>query len=300
MRDLEYDRFGPWILEISEKDPMPPVFAPHVNRDEEPIFAFKVPVRAERRDLRPGMHMYDYVVCLYENDLQIFERNGDVVTGTTIPYTGIVAIQYQEDLLEGGLDLQVQERCYSLPFNTVSTGVIEKLIGLIRSRYLPDGEDTVISRDTLESHLPEDMSFYFAGILSAKTVSEPDMVFQAYQPELRRSSIETNFWKRLFYGATDKRLLESMYFSNGKELEVVGRGRTWRYRWQVAYGRRTLYVPLRNITGYRRSPDTGNPGIMIDTYTTRGSTYSYSYAAENTVYNDLAERIFAEGLPGGN
>ena len=132
------------------------------------------------------------------------------------------------------LDMHVQDRTYSLTFNTVSTGVIEKLIGLVRNRYLPGGDDTGKGRDSRESDLPEDMSFYFAGILSAKTVSEPDMVFHAYQPELRRSTIEKNSWKRLFYGATDKRLLESMFFSNGGELEVVGRGRTRRYHWQVA------------------------------------------------------------------
>lgn len=300
MRDQEYDRFGPWILEISEKDTMPPVFIPHVNRDEEAIFAFKVPVRAERRDLRPGMHMYDYVVCLYENDLQVFERTGDEVAGTTIPYTGIVAIQYQEDLLDGVLDLQTRERNYSLPFNTVSTGIIEKLIGLVRKRYLPDGGDTVPSRDVREADLPENMSFYYAGMLSAKTVSEPDMVFQAYQPELRRSSIETNFWKRLFYGATDKRLLESMFFSNGNEMEVVGRGRAWRYRWQVVYGHKTLYIPLKNINRFERTPDPDNPSIVVDTFAADSTSYAFSHTAENTLFDDLAGHLFPTGIPGKN
>ena len=36
-RDPEYDRFGPWVIEIGDEDPPPPLFVPHLTRSEAPL-----------------------------------------------------------------------------------------------------------------------------------------------------------------------------------------------------------------------------------------------------------------------
>ena len=38
----EYDRFGPWAVEVSEEDPMPRLFEPHVTRREVPLLSLKI------------------------------------------------------------------------------------------------------------------------------------------------------------------------------------------------------------------------------------------------------------------
>ncbi|RKX93863.1 MAG: hypothetical protein DRP59_01775 [Spirochaetes bacterium] len=62
MNTLEYDRFGPCIVEISEEDPFPPLFLPYLKGDESSLFSIKIPRREERRNLEPGMNLYDYVL----------------------------------------------------------------------------------------------------------------------------------------------------------------------------------------------------------------------------------------------
>ncbi len=37
MGNPEYDRFGPWIIEISALDPPPPLFQPYLTRQETPL-----------------------------------------------------------------------------------------------------------------------------------------------------------------------------------------------------------------------------------------------------------------------
>ena len=78
----EYDRFGPWAVAISDDDPPPPLFEPLIER-REPMLAIKIPRSVERRNARPGMDLYDYLVCLYEHDLVILARAEDGVSVAT-------------------------------------------------------------------------------------------------------------------------------------------------------------------------------------------------------------------------
>ena len=62
MRDPEYDRFGPWIYEISEEDPVPPLFIDHIPTDKIPLMSIKIPRKIDRSEARPGWNLYDYVM----------------------------------------------------------------------------------------------------------------------------------------------------------------------------------------------------------------------------------------------
>ena len=55
MRDPEYDRFGPWIIEISEADPPPPLFRPYLTREETVLLSIKIPRKIDRRDAPPAL-----------------------------------------------------------------------------------------------------------------------------------------------------------------------------------------------------------------------------------------------------
>ena len=67
----EYNAFGPWAYEISEKYPLPPLFAPYFTADDKAVIKIKIPREIERRNAEPGMDLYDYVVALYEDRLLI-------------------------------------------------------------------------------------------------------------------------------------------------------------------------------------------------------------------------------------
>ncbi len=282
MRDPEYDRFGPWILEITEEDPLPPLFVSYMTRKEEPFFNIKIPRPIDRRDLSPGENMYDYVVSIYEKDLYILERVGDEVREQSIPYESIIALRHSEDLLDGNLFIYINNRCYKLPYSTVSSEIISRLIEILRQRYI----STSSSRsDIISNRKPEpvsgELSFLFSGLLASAGKNHSDMKLLAFQSEIPVNSIEGKPWKRLFLGAIDKRLLESLHMCNGIELEIINRGRTWGYRWQAIYGKETLFLPLENIMDMNREYEKSSRGIENLIFQTAGSRHSFSFTREN-------------------
>lgn len=281
MRDDEYDRFGPWILEISESDPLPPLFEPFFTREEDPLYCVKIPRPMDRRDLSPGMNMYDYVVALYEADLLILERDGKDVKTLSFSYSDIVAMRHSEDLLSGVLHLYTTGNCYSLPYSTVSVEITDRIVDLIRGRYNTEAISSE-SPDFKAAAIPdpEDMSFYFNGLLGKYSSNHPENKFLAHQREISVHSIDNNFWRRIFYGAIDKKLLESIHFFNGSELEIIDRGRKWSYRWQAIYSKETLYLPVNNIRKTEHLPDS-TEGIESLLFQTDVSEHSFLFKNDN-------------------
>ncbi len=140
MRDEEYDRFGPWILEITEADPIPMVFTPYVSDSEKPLLALKVPRPMERRNLSPGDYMYDYLVSLYDDRIVILARREGEADRFSLKYVDILALKNGEDLLDGHLIIYGPGMAYDLPYSTVSVELIRRVIMIIRERYTPPAE----------------------------------------------------------------------------------------------------------------------------------------------------------------
>ena len=260
MRDPEYDRFGPWILEVSEEDPIPPLFVSHMTRNEEHVFCIKIPRPMDRCDLNPGENMYDYVVSLNEKDLFILKRDGEDVIEQCIPYECIIALRHSEDLLDGNLVIYITNRYFKLPYSTVSSEIITRMV-------------------------------FFSGLLKSARKKHPDMSLLAIQAEISVISIEDNPLRRLFFGAINKRLLESIHMYNGRELEIINRGRTWGYRWQAIYGKETLFLPLEKIRRIDREQEKSSRGIENLIFQTAGSRHCFSFTKENPALSDYLESI---------
>jgi len=287
MRDPEYDRFGPWILEISEADPLPPLFVPAMTRTEEPLFCIKIPRPMDRRDLSPGMNMYDYVVALYDDDFLVLERVEAEVIQLIFSYRDILAIRHSEDLLDGNLHIYLAKKSYNIPYSTVSAVLVEKLTELIRDRYHSGTSYTDAGSEVPVSTADtENLSFYFNGLLKNSRSSHPNTRLLAVQTEIAVHTVNDNFWRRLFYGAIDKRLLESMHLYNGCELEIVSRGRKWGYRWQAIYGKETLYLPLEKLKAMQKSPEKNNQGIESVDLETDGSSHAFLFVSSNPILTD--------------
>ena len=111
----EFNSFGPWIYEISESTPMPPLFEPHISRDKTPLLSIKIPGKIERRNAKPGMNLYDYVVNLYKEDLLILERAGNKVKINSFHYEKIESLSLMKDLLQGNLCIVMDNNIYNLP-----------------------------------------------------------------------------------------------------------------------------------------------------------------------------------------
>ncbi len=244
-RDPEYDRFGPWVVEIGDEDPAPPLFVPHLTRSEAPLLSLKIPRRISRREAHPGMDLYDYVINLYEEDLVVLERVDHDVQVHEIRYGDIKYLTLREDLLRGTVHLGVSGGHYDLPYNTVSGDVMRRLTDLVRERYLPGRERLAVEIEPVAS---TELSFYFERLLSEEQAGDTGMRPVATQPSIAMGVLEENLVRRLLIGIVAKRLLESIHLSDGRELRVVDRGQHYAYRWQSIYGRAETWIPLANIS----------------------------------------------------
>lgn len=279
MRDPEYDRFGPWVIEISEEDPPPPLFLPYLTREETPLLSIKIPRKIERRDASPGMNLYDYMVTLYEDDLVILQRVDNDVRSFVFLYRDVKYIRLEEDLLKGSLFLAMPDELFMLPFNTVSRDVIRPLVDLIRQRYsdgagqAPIGEENAVVQGEL--------SYYFTRLLAKELAQNPQICSLAVQANTAVGSYESGTFRKLMFGMISKTLLESIHLGDGREMKIISRGKTFKYKWQTAHATETTFVPTANISGITWQADPGNEAVVTLTLDTPGGSVSYAFMHDN-------------------
>lgn len=296
MRDLEYDRFGPWVIEISELDPPPPLFLPYLTREETPLFSIKIPRKIDRRDARPGMNLYDFVVNLYQDELLILQRVENDIRVETFAYRDVQCLRYEAMLLRGNLHLIVPERVFDLPFNTVSSAVMLRLVALIRQRYTGEAAQAAIAQ--APDFADDNLSFYFANLLAREKMQQPDIRVLASQTETPVGGYESGRLRRLLWGVLDKRLLESLHLSDGRELKIINRGKTFKYRGQAIYGMNAFYLPLDKIIDVRWEPDVKNTAVIYPILTVAGGQVKCAFIQDNVSiagYAQFLERVVGEG-----
>jgi hypothetical protein len=279
MRDPEYDRFGPWAIEISAVDPPPPLFLPFLTRDDEPLLSVKIPRSIERRKAHAGMNLYDYMVTLYVDDLVVLQRVEDDVRAETFSYQKIQAIGYAENLLKGNLQLVMTDQVYNLPFNTVSKDLMRRMLALIRGRYISDTSTTTAMQGLASQR--EDLSFFFTNLLAEEMARTPDQRVLATQVDTAVGGYESGQVRRLLFGAIGKTLLESLHLCDGRELKIIDRGQACKYKWQTIYGVNETYVPVSNVLGATWAPDTSNAAIVNLNLETSGGSLSFALLKDN-------------------
>ena len=120
----EYDRFGPWAIEVTEADSAPPLFRPHLTRAEPALLGIEAGGTSSGATRAPALPL-DYLVCLHEDDLTVLQRVGQQRSGSecrleTVRYQDVQYLRVSQGLLRGTLHLGLIGRPLYLPYNTVS------------------------------------------------------------------------------------------------------------------------------------------------------------------------------------
>ncbi|WP_141228396.1 hypothetical protein [Anaeromicrobium sediminis] len=182
-RDKEYDAFGPWILEINEKHTMPPLFIDYYTQTNTPLLFIKVPRNVDRRDACPGMNLYDYVIAIFNEHMEILHRkNDDSVRVMTIPYTDIKLIKNRHNLLKGTLSLYMKKETIQIDYNTVSEDIIMKMINFIRLGYLSSPIDTF--KFTPLSDFSNQLEILYFNLIKEMKTYDPNIDMLAIQPKI--------------------------------------------------------------------------------------------------------------------
>jgi hypothetical protein len=292
-RQREYDRFGPWAIEISAEDPPPPLFRPWLTRSDPALLCIKIPRSVARRDANPGMDLYDYLVCLYEDDMVIMRRVGHDVRSDGFRYRDVQRLRVDANLLRGNIHLGLPGRPYDLPYNTVAQGLMLRVVELIRQRYMPPRSGSSNLPDSRLQVPVDELSFLFERRLAEDQRSD-GLVLLAAQGTRAVASHGSSAVRRLLFSIADKRLLESMHLTDGRELKIVGRGQAYAYRWQAIYGTDTTYLPIDNLSGVAWQVDPPNAATNLVLHT-GGSSSVHAFASDNPSIEAYA--AFLSSLP---
>lgn len=281
MRNKEYDSFGPWIYEISDEYPVPNQFKHYITSSEVPLLSIKIPRNIERRKAHPGMPLYDYVVNLYEKSMLILKREGDTVISNSYLYEKIECLQNRVNLLKGNLRIIMADIVYNLPYNAVSEKIILHMVELIRQRYTNNAR-YLLTKDSIVDISKIKLSFYFNGLMNNEKIRNPEFKVIASQEESSISLFETGgFLIKLQHRILGKKLLESLHLSDGRELLILSRGRSYKRRNQAVYGKETLFVPLNKITDVVMDDDIGNSAISNMRVKTSNNSYHIAFLRNN-------------------
>ncbi len=279
-RDIkEYDRFGPWVFEISDDDPVPPIFQSFVDTSTPSILSFKVPRPIERRKASPGIDLYDYLIILREENFEILQRQGNEVKKRTADYKDILSIRCSQNLLRGTISLITGEKTYSFPFNTVSEELIDRMICILLERFPKLASPREVENEAKAEEWK--LGPHFSRLLNKEKREEPKQRCFGAQGQILVTSKNDSLLKRLWYGVIDKRTFESLHFCDGQMLKILGRGSLYRYRGRADYGIDKIYISLASLTGVDWKPDPRQQDVTILNYRVGRESFTFAVTRNN-------------------
>ena len=278
----EYNAFGPWAYEISERYPLPRLFAPFFTDDDNAVIKIKVPREIDRRNAEPGMNFYDYVIALYEDRLLILERRDESVKEYSVALKDIMGVRIYKNMLMGGYTIYSGEGAVSFPFNAVSLDLFRKFTNLLLekvkskdtagSKYdtasLPVSDTNVHS--TLLNNMLHDLQMEMPDIRLGAVQKGEDVQHKAGT----QTMLERLLWKEMNPEAlhlyTDEYLiiLENGIFPNRIGIEDFGHTQT--------------IIPLNRIGGIEIIDAEGYEMLKECILSVGPNKISYHFGANNT------------------
>ena len=243
--DAEYHSFGPWIFEISEKHPLPPIFIPYYKKFDDQLLLVKIPRNIDRKDAKPGMDLYDYVIGMYEDYMYILERKDNTVEENKITYREIEGLNILNDLLIGELTLYLTNRVLKIPYNTVSDDLIHKMVKISRDRYA-NAVCLLKGKNAYEPNQLKKTDVLFSNLL--KDMERNGDLFNNIfvQPAVNLKTNKSNILRKIFK-ITREKLLNSLYLTNDKELAVITRGQLITKGRDAIYSYSHTYIPFEKL-----------------------------------------------------
>lgn len=269
----EYDAFGPWVYQVRTPDEVPRLFRDGPLDLDSSELVLKVPRNIARRDATPQMDLYDHLLAAGPDQLTVLSRQPGGYTTATVPYPGIAAIESGTDLLDGQLTfhLTTGEPALTVRYNGSSQAMVDRLVGVVRTRYL--------AGSTADVRLPSDardgdVEFeHFAADLAlvseygAVLRSEPAVTFlAAHQRRVvtpRDSRGLVGAVSRLVHFAWPMALQAAILCAEPRELTVIHR-RAWWVRGHVpVHSVCRTTIPLERVDDLTVRPHQTYAGVVV-------------------------------------
>ncbi|HEX5333041.1 MAG TPA: hypothetical protein VFW79_10395 [Cellulomonas sp.] len=313
MRSAEYDAFGPWIMPVTSREEIPPLYRGHGLDPATARLVLKLPRNIARRDATASMDLYDHLVIVDDAALTVLSRRAGGYDERVIAHDAICAIDYGTDLLDGWItvysaDEGEQGRAPALALSYVGTSldVVEKLVSLLRSLYRTgtdrDGDRSPGPAAGGAAGLPplgqRDLGDRDIALVTRQLAvlrAEPRMRLLGYHRRQLLASREGGALRRLVRLVRPVVLHAAVVCGDAAELQVLHR-RDW-----VTRGRRPEYslastvLPLARVDRAVLADDPRNAGVRVLTLHCGGSALELVVPAgsltEQALVAQLGDRL---------
>jgi hypothetical protein len=286
----EYDRFGPWIYEVTDADEVPRLYRSYPIDLGAARLVLKVPRDIARRDATPDMDLYDHLVILDQDRLTLLSRRGArVAHGATasgdpdydvvvVELADIVAIHDVVNLLDGRLTVATSAGAsITMPYNGSANDTVARLVRALR---VAAGEKTAspvglalqaaglaAADATAVASLGSDDTYLVSHVLELRT-HHPDLVAWASHGKRALAPGATGpagVFPRLAHALSPMTLHGALLVADGAAMELLGR-HAWLVRGRhPIYSTSRLLIPFGAVDRLDLSPHPVYPGVTVVT-----------------------------------
>ena len=236
----EYDAFGPWVFEVKNEAAMPPRFRPFWSGNRDARFLLKVPVRADRVDMRPGMDLYRLVLAVDEDGIRLLSLVDGAVEQRDIAWRDIAGYRSFSDLLDARWTLLLRSgESIAFGYNAVSEPLLDSVGAFVRGKL--KGENKQQARPRTRSHVEISDLFFKNRLVQLQAESPHAVEILHYEPRSRPCRIG-----RYRFGLS----AGLMVVDTGGELVIVDGGGAFRRFFETNYAIRHTYLPTARLSGF--------------------------------------------------
>ncbi len=130
----EIDQFGPWVLPVRGPQDVPPLYRDEAVDWDTVRFAIKVPRPVPRRDVTPGMDLYDALLLADPAGLTVLRRRPTApgYDRSFVRHADVLALESSTDLLDGRLAVHTRSGPLEVAYNGSQADVVEELLAVLR------------------------------------------------------------------------------------------------------------------------------------------------------------------------
>ncbi len=236
----EYDAFGPWIEKIRSAKDMPPRFRGVYGNHIDANCLLKVPIQAERVDVRPGMDLYRMVIAVHDERISFLEPADGFVMTRSVPWDEIVALRTTINLMVASFSILLKGgQSIDVDFSAVSIDQVNKVIDYIRDRMTHVVEHPVVEIAGVSVTITD--HFYKSMLAQLRTRMRRPLMPLHFEPRDRLCRGDSHH-----YGLSTGVLA----IDARDELIIIDRGEAVRRFLHPSYITRLTFVPYARLRSF--------------------------------------------------
>nr|WP_321445109.1 MarR family transcriptional regulator [uncultured Cohaesibacter sp.] len=236
----EYDAFGPWLTLVKSEADMPRRFRSLYEEHAGAKYLIKVPKNADRRNLRPGMDLYEAIIAVEDDGIFLARLEDSGIWTQHAVWDEIAAICSFGDRLQGIWTLYLKDgNRLNVTFNRVSGDLMEEVTDTVRSHLSDQPSTAHADSDTDDLHFSDDDLFFGSSLLELRRRPGGPFTPLHFEPQ-GQPCLDANNKDAVSTGI--------LCLDGGSELVIINRGDPCHKKGEAWFAGNDMFIPYNRIT----------------------------------------------------